>query len=251
MKNYEVKVLKPGYAIWLGPTQQRADGTITLIKGPKNVIVDTGSPWDREFILKALKKERVRPDGISFVVCTHGHSDHIGNNNLFPNAIFIVSYDVCKGDLYTFHDFASGQPYKIDDQVEVIPTPGHTKQDISVIVRTPQGVVAIVGDLFENENDIENENLWRSFSEFPEQQEINRKKVLEIADFIVPGHGNIFRVEKGRSIKALSNLELPMRKENRLISKVFWYLFIPLVITIAGGLIIWVIVRWLTKGNYP
>lgn len=184
----------------LGPAQQRADGTITLIKGLKKVIVDTGSPSDKKVIIEALKKENVHPKDINFVVCTHGHSDHIGNNNLFPNATFIVSYDVSKADLYTFHDFSSGQPYKIDDEIEVIPTKGHTKQDISVIVRTSSGVVAIVEDLFENEGDIENEDLWRSFSEFPEDQSINRKKILEIADFIVPGHSDIFRVKKVKPV---------------------------------------------------
>jgi len=68
--SYEVKVLKAGYAYWLGPTQQRADGTITLIKGPKKVIVDTGGHWDKEVIIEALKKENVRPEDINFVVCT-------------------------------------------------------------------------------------------------------------------------------------------------------------------------------------
>lgn len=196
MKNYEVKILKVGYAKWVGPTQQRADGTITLIKGPKNVVVDTGGPWDKNAILKSLKKFEVNPKNISFVVCTHGHSDHTGNNNLFPNATLIVSYDVSNGDLYTFHDFAHGQPFKIDDEIEIIPTPGHTKQDISVILKTLNGVYAVVGDLFESEDDIEQEELWRSFSEFPVEQENNRKKILQIADFIVPGHGDIFGVKK-------------------------------------------------------
>lgn len=244
MKNYEVKILKLGYATWAGPTQQRADGTITLVKGSKNIIIDTGGPWDKETILKSLKNEEIHPNDISFVVCTHGHSDHIGNCNLFPHATFIISYDVCKGDLYTFHDFASGQPYKIDDEIEVIATPGHTKQDISVIVRTPQGIVAIVGDLFESVDDLENESLWRSFSEFPEEQKNNRNKILESADFIVPGHGDIFGVKKGKSLKPYSlNPELTPLKKNGLTSKIIWYLLIPLIVTITGGLIIW----WFTK----
>ena len=197
---YEVKVLQPGYAERLGPTQQRADGTITLVKGPENIVVDTGGPWDRRAILRALKRAHVRPDDVSFVVCTHGHSDHTGNNNLFPNAILISSYEVSKGDLYTFHDFGSGQPYKIDDSVEVIATPGHTKQDVSVIVRVSGGIVAVVGDLFESADDLEQEELWRSSSEFPEEQERNRRKILAMADYIVPGHGDVFAVREGKAV---------------------------------------------------
>src|SRR5581483_3381257 len=140
---YEVVLLKPGYATWVGPTQQHADGTITLVKGPKLIMVDTGGPWNKRFLQAALRKHGVRADAVDFLVCTHGHSDHTGNNNLFPNATVILSYDVCQGDLYTFHDFQHGQPYTIDDDVRVIPTPGHTHQDITVMARTPDGVVAI------------------------------------------------------------------------------------------------------------
>lgn len=39
-----------------------------------------------------------------------------------------------------------GYPYEIDDHVEVIPTPGHTGADVSVIVSgTKYGRVAITG----------------------------------------------------------------------------------------------------------
>jgi hypothetical protein len=41
--------------------------------------------------------------------------------------------------------------------------------------------VAVVGDLFENESDLEQEDLWRSFSEFPDEQENNRKKIFGIS----------------------------------------------------------------------
>lgn len=196
MKNYEVKILKPGYARRVGPSQQRADGTITLIKGPMNIVVDTGGPWDRQNILDALAAEGLGAKDVLYVICTHGHSDHTGNNNLFADATFIVSHDICKGDLYTFHDFKSGMSYMIDEGIEVMPTPGHTGQDISVVVRTREGVIAIVGDLFECEQDLADESLWKTSSENPLEQERNRGRVLAIADFIVPGHGSKFQVKR-------------------------------------------------------
>lgn len=194
MGSYEVKVLKPGYTVRLNPTQLKADGTITLIKGRKNVLVDTGGPWDRDFLVSALAENGLSPQDISYVVCTHGHSDHTGNTNLFPDAALISSFDVCNGDLYTLHDFASGTPYVIDDCIEVIATPGHTMQDVSVIVRTGKGVVAITGDLFESEADLSDETLWKSMSEHPESQQSSRVKILKIADRIIPGHGDVFDV---------------------------------------------------------
>ena len=196
MKNYEVKILKPGYCRRSGPTQMRADGTVTLIKGPKNIIVDTGGPQDSQYIIDALLKEGLSAQDITHVICTHGHGDHVGNNNLFKDATFIVSHDISKGDLYAFHDFRSGESYSIDEHIEVMPTPGHTSQDISVIVRTKEGVIAITGDLFESEQDLVDEELWRASSELPVEQEKSRMKILATADFIVPGHGERFRVKR-------------------------------------------------------
>jgi len=81
----------------------------------------------------------------------------------------------------------------IAENVEVVPTPGHTSQDISVLVKTPEGLVAIVGDLFECERDMEDEGLWRASSELPAEQERSRARILAAADFIIPGHGDGFR----------------------------------------------------------
>ena len=52
-----------------------------------------------------LSKHSCSPEKIQYVVCTHGHSDHVGNLNVFPGAIHIVSHDVCVGDQYMLHDF--------------------------------------------------------------------------------------------------------------------------------------------------
>jgi glyoxylase-like metal-dependent hydrolase (beta-lactamase superfamily II) len=242
MKHYEVTVLKPGYATWVGPTQQHADGSITLVRGPTNVIVDTGGPWDRQALLSALKNEGLNPRDIHYVVCTHGHSDHVGNVNLFPEATLILSYDVCKGDLYTFHEFVHGQPYKIDDEVEVIATPGHTKQDISVIVSTREGTYAIVGDLFECGEDLDNEDLWRSFSEFPDEQVASRKKILELADLIVPGHGDAFEVP-GKTAPKPPWRSHGEKSESRFANKIVWYAVVPLLVLVVGSLLVWLITR--------
>lgn len=40
------------------------------------------------------------------MVGTHGHSDHIGNLNLFTNSTHIVCHDINKGSLYLQHPFS-------------------------------------------------------------------------------------------------------------------------------------------------
>ena len=175
-----------------------ASATVTLIKGTPNIIVDTGDAWQREQIVAALTAHGVAPAAVEYVVITHGHLDHIGNNNLFPHATFILDADVACDGNYRVHDFADG-PYLIDcaggDPIRVVATPGHTDHDVSVIVKTANGTVVIVGDLFEYEGDW-NDNAWRAWSKNPPRQQGSRDQVLALADFIVPGHGGMFGVSR-------------------------------------------------------
>lgn len=117
---YSVSVLKVGYCLPQTDGTFKADGTITLITGPRNILVDTGGPWDRDFLLTSLKKRGLDPADINLVVGTHGHSDHIGNLGLFPTALVIVGYDMSKGDTYRPNTLADGHAYSVDDHVSVL-----------------------------------------------------------------------------------------------------------------------------------
>ena len=120
----EVIVLIPGYAEWLGPGRQRASGTVTLIKGQKNVIVDTGTPHQRDQIVQQLEECGLATNDVDWVVITHGSSDHLGNNNLFPEATFLLDRDVSSGDEYWVHNFKE-DALAIAPGVSVIQTIGH------------------------------------------------------------------------------------------------------------------------------
>ncbi|HEC64841.1 MAG TPA: MBL fold metallo-hydrolase [bacterium] len=186
-----VKILIEGYAHWIEDNKkQKASGTITLIKGSVNCIVDTGNVGDATKIEKTLKKESIDTKDINVVINTHGDIDHVGNNSLFTKASFIGGHDIVSdGDVFTFFE---GE-YEISKDVKVISTPGHSIEDISVLVDTDEGLVAITGDLFESENDIKDQS-WRHFSNYPKEQIKSRKQILEIADWVVPGHGKMFKV---------------------------------------------------------
>ena len=84
---YRVVVLQEGYSEILPDGNMRANGTSTLVIGPKHkVVVDTLSPWDKEALVVALSREGLTPGDVTELVCTHGHPDHVGNNNLFVQA---------------------------------------------------------------------------------------------------------------------------------------------------------------------
>ena len=194
-------VLKPGYAIWEGYASQKACGTVTLVKSKNhNIIVDTGNAQSKDIILEKLKENSLQTKDIDFVICTHSDVDHIGNLNLFPNAVFIGGSDVMQGDL--FKEFFK-EKYVIDEDIYVIPTPGHDSRSISVIVKTAKGVVAVVGDLFEYDKDWETHDSesWEPWSQDKQIQLDNRIKIWKLADYIIPGHGDLFKVDKTVNLK--------------------------------------------------
>ena len=79
-----------------------------------------------------------------------------------------------------------------------------------------QQFALFVGDLFESEEDIADENLWLEVSENPEKQRENRAKVLSIADHIIPGHGKLFKVtQEMRDSCKLSLQETATGKEEQ------------------------------------
>lgn len=195
----EVKVLFNGYSEQLDDKTMRANCTCTLIKGQKLIIVDTMTAWDQKRILEALNRENVIPAEIDYVVCTHSHADHIGNNNLFTNAEHIVGFSVQHGDLF-YEKNIKYEEYILCEGVKVIATPGHTAEDITVLVQTiingQPKCVAITGDLFEKEDDILNPSIWQNLGQYDLQkvQSQMRSRVIHLADFIIPGHGPMFSV---------------------------------------------------------
>ena len=191
-----IVVLKPGYARGEGYASQRACGTITLGKSQKNCIVDLGIPKDRDLILKKLKEQKLTPKDIDFVILTHSDVDHIGNLNLFPDATFIGGNDVIQGDL--FKEFFK-EKYTVDENVSVIHTPGHDNRSTTVLVKTVKGLVAITGDLFEYNKDwltVDSSEAWEPWSQDKALQNKSRAKIWKLADYIVPGHGDKFKVDK-------------------------------------------------------
>lgn len=57
-----------------------------------------------------LQEHQLHPDDIDYVVSTHGHSDHLGNNNLFLRAKrHIVGTNISHRNRYYVHDFDAGK----------------------------------------------------------------------------------------------------------------------------------------------
>jgi len=178
-----VEVLFRGYV------GRRVASTVSYLEeGPFRAIVDPGMVPDRGAILRPLRDLGRRPEQITDVILSHHHPDHTVNIALFPNARVHDFWATYENDRW-LSEPAEGR--RLSPSVVLLETPGHTPQDITTLVGTPRGVVALThlwwnakgptpDPLAENERRLEN----------------HRRRVLRVADRIVPGHGAPFTVRR-------------------------------------------------------
>ena len=183
----ELKVLQKGYFYWEEDVLH-ADSTVVLVTSDKKILVETGGRGSADKIITALKKEGREPKDIDLVICTHNHMDHLWNNYLFENAEIFEAGVLYRKD----GTFVVVEDLNVAEGVEIVPTPGHTPEDHTILVRTTEGIYAITGDLIMSEELLKSGDT--SFSHDAKLQKKNQNKILEKADFIVPGHGKMFSV---------------------------------------------------------
>ena len=94
---------------------------VYLIKQDKdNILIDTSSKDNANELLYELKKLKVDPRDVHYILLTHTHYDHNGNLEFFPNA---KVYDAKNIDSLTLINF---RPMK---------TPGHTKDSLCFLYK--------------------------------------------------------------------------------------------------------------------
>ncbi|MEK6831073.1 MAG: MBL fold metallo-hydrolase [Nanoarchaeota archaeon] len=193
----KIKVLIEGYARE-EENYQIASSTTTLIKDENlNLIVDPG--MDRELLLKALKKEKLSVNDIDYVILSHYHPDHFLLVGIFEKAKIID-----KDSIYSFNGRIEEHNGIVPKtSIKIIPTPGHQDSHCSVLVNDDKlGKVVIAADVFwwwDNEQKkIDKDNLINRKDDYAQNEAelINsRKEILKIADYIIPGHGGMFKVK--------------------------------------------------------
>jgi len=179
--------------------------TVVLIKTDKNIIVDTGSFLDRDKIIEELKKQDLNPEDIDIVILTHLHLDHLVNVDLFNKAKIFCKFKGGKDYPGQYHVLSEGYLTRTDlsdgaqisKGVSILHTPGHSADMISVVIETDKGKIVVAGDTISDQS-------WKDFDKKAdpivvtsiEEFDESRRKILEIADYIIPGHGKMFKVEK-------------------------------------------------------
>lgn len=188
----KVDILIEGYAKVTG-TGWLASSTVSLIHANGIIIlVDPGA--NKKLLLERLKEKNLTPQDIDFVFLTHLHLDHSLLMGIFPNAKVINHEAITEGD--------KGElvPALIPGtDISIVKTSGHEYAGASLLVPTPNGTVAVAGDVFwfeEGEKqtlDIEKKD---DFATDMGELVKSRKEILGLADWVIPGHGSIIQVKK-------------------------------------------------------
>lgn len=227
------RVLPHGYRYDI----RRRDGTVTegvmvpvpvwLLEGTDQVIlIDTGlgdidevsamqhrygvdfvaSRTPDQDLVQGLARHGVRPEDVEVVVLTHLHFDHVGNNELFPNARFITQRDELpqalrppRFSMFYYPEYAYKMTAildrlelidgdaRIDPAVRLVKIGGHTPGCMVVMVDTAVGRVCLTSDVMYNYRNLELNWPMGSFWDIQDLMRGYDRLRLE-ADIIVPEH---------------------------------------------------------------
>jgi glyoxylase-like metal-dependent hydrolase (beta-lactamase superfamily II) len=196
--------------------------TVTYIESDKKIIVDTGFEDEsdlsdenikrNESLLKrALKDFGIKPKDIDMVFITHLHRDHFGNLGIFKHSEIVASEPALKL-LPGIRGAKDGA--ELADGVRVMYTPGHTADHASLVLDTERlryrkqtssgggsilGIgnvrIVVAGDAIITPGHFIMDKSWEHNPDLfsAEQSVESMNKIIEVADFIVPGHGGIFK----------------------------------------------------------
>ena len=187
-----VKILIQGYtnadSISSGASsgEEKTCPTVTLVRNENIVMVcDPGVLDSQEMLVEALKKEGLTVNDVTHVFITHSHIDHYRNIGMFPQAKTVEYWGIWDGGVCTAWD------EQFSKDIKIIKTPGHNYDGLTLLVTTPEGVIAICGDVFWKEN----APTPDPYASDPAQLTKSREVVMQSADLIIPGHAGMYRVQ--------------------------------------------------------
>lgn len=197
-----IDILIEGYAKVTTTGWDATSSCVLIVSNNKKIIIDPGA--NRDLLFEELKKRNLSIEDIDMVFITHHHLDHAMNVGLFPNAKVIDEEAV-----YTQAVAIEGVKMLPDTDITVVATPGHEYAHASLVVPTEKGTVVVAGDCFWFEDNTQQEfiqdgkisdreKLLNKPDSFAEKMDVlvsSRNMLLDLGDFIIPGHGEMFGVK--------------------------------------------------------
>jgi hydroxyacylglutathione hydrolase len=163
----------------------------------EDVIVDTGTGDNIQYVKDSIKKAGICLDDLALIVNTHNHYDHIGGNRCFKLDVAMHRDDAIaiqkKNDVATAANIfgRSMDGMKVDkileegDKIhdfEVLHTPGHTKGGICLY----NGEILISGDTVFADGGYGRMDIGGNLEDMKES--LKRLKNLDVT-YLLPGHG--------------------------------------------------------------
>lgn len=194
--------------------------TVTYIESDKKILVDTGFDFEENLSRENIKQNNeklihslnyfgLKPEDIDILFITHWHLDHFGNIDLFKNCEILTS-SIAEPPID-----AIGIPdgRYIADGVKVIHTPGHTKDHASLLLKTEnlqyslstggggriyrvgEKNIVVAGDAVVSPFYYYSNRIYKHNQDFFSKKAglESVEKIKNTADYIIPGHGGIFR----------------------------------------------------------
>ncbi|MDP2736538.1 MAG: MBL fold metallo-hydrolase [bacterium] len=181
----EIKILIEGYTS-ADSAEEKTCPTITLIKDGGNIIiVDPGVLESQKMLADKLKEEGLSVNDINIVFITHSHIDHYRNIGMFPEAKTLEFYGLWDKNM------VENWQEQFSEDIKIIKTPGHSYDGLTLLVKTDSGVVAVCGDVFWKK-DFPIDDVYAADKEKLKQ---SRKVVLELSDWIIPGHAGMYKIK--------------------------------------------------------
>jgi glyoxylase-like metal-dependent hydrolase (beta-lactamase superfamily II) len=171
--------------LFAGYAADRVAGTVSLIRdGDSVIIVDPGMVPGRAAILDPLEELGVSAGDVTDVVVSHHHLDHTLNIALFGEIPVHDFQAVYHRDHWQAR---SADGVHLTSSVHLLATAGHTPQDVSVLVGTPEQVVVLTHLWWTDQGPLDD-----PYAPDPVALRTQRERVLALADVVVPGHGPAF-----------------------------------------------------------
>jgi glyoxylase-like metal-dependent hydrolase (beta-lactamase superfamily II) len=178
-----VDVLLPGS---LTSTGGGVASSCTLIRdGSVVIVVDPGMAPSARSILDPLAALGVRVEDVTDVVLGHHHPDHTIHAGHFPNAAVHDHWAIYRG---TQWETSECDGRVLSPSVVLARTPGHTAQDLAVVIGTPDGIVVCSHSFFNDATTVDDEA-----PDDADALHASRAEILAVADLIIPGHGPAFK----------------------------------------------------------
>jgi glyoxylase-like metal-dependent hydrolase (beta-lactamase superfamily II) len=170
--------------------------TCTLITGNGfRLLVDPSLKDPAAMAAELGRRTGLKPEAVDTVFITHHHGDHHWGLEAFRDAQWLAAPPVAKMVNRETHYSKPVEPaaHRLFEGVEMIHTPGHTKEHHSLLFRCDGQVVVIAGDAVMTRDFFAHRQGYFNSIDF-QQAARTIEDIARIADIVVPGHDNYFVV---------------------------------------------------------